>query len=353
MNVWKVTGIQGTRMDIASEMANVAWRDGGPSSRPASALTIGIVNNMPETAFEATNRQFVSLVGAGAKDLPIEIRGYRLPYLDTERASLRPPLLHFEDLDALYDEPPDALIVTGLNPTRADITLEPFWGDLAKLVHWAHEQVPSTLLSCLAAHAAAVALHGMVRMPLPAKSSGVFAQTVDRSHFLTRDMDDGVSFPHSRFNDIPSSDLLRHGYDIVVASRESGWTIATREESGRLFVLLQGHPEYASTTLLREYRRDVSEYLRGTTSAYPEIPVGYLDRAGEERLHALRREHERARSTMDARRFPFRSLCRHVRAHWQDTAALLFANWVADVCRRRHRLNDALEFHRECVRNPV
>lgn len=348
-----MTGIQGTRMDIASEKANVAWRGARPSTRPAGALTIGIVNNMPVTAFEATNRQLVSLLAAGAKGLPIEIRGYRLPHLDTAEASLRPPLRHFEDLDALYDELPDALIVTGLNPTCADITLEPFWGDLAKLVQWAHEEVPSTLLSCLAAHAAVVTLHGTARVPLPAKSSGVFAQTIDRSHFLTRHMGDRVSFPHSRFNDIPSNDLLRHGYDIVVASPESGWTIATREESGRLLVLLQGHPEYASTTLLREYRRDVSEYLRGTTSAYPEIPVGYLNRGGEERLHALRREHERARSAMDARPFPFRSLCRHVRAHWQDAAALLFANWLDDVCLRRHRFNDASEVHRACERTRV
>jgi homoserine O-succinyltransferase/O-acetyltransferase len=29
-----------------------------------------------------------------------------------------------------------------------------------------------------------------------------------------------------------------------------------------LFVLLQGHPEYDSATLLREYRRDVGRFLR-------------------------------------------------------------------------------------------
>ena len=229
---------------------------------------------MPDAAFDATTRRLLSLVHAGAEGLPIEVRGYRLPHLGTEQASPSSPLLRYEDLHALYDEPPDALFVTGARPTATDITLEPFWGDLAKLIKWACERVPSTLLSCLASHAAAVALHGIERTPLPSKRCGVFEQEVDRSHFLMRRLGASVSLPHSRFNDISSEDLLRHGYDILVASADSGWTVATREESGRLLVLLQGHPEYSSTTLLREYRRDVNEYLQGTASDLSGDPGG-------------------------------------------------------------------------------
>jgi homoserine O-succinyltransferase/O-acetyltransferase len=303
-------------------------------TRPSRVLTIGIVNNMPDAAFDATTRRLLTLVHAGAEGLPIEVRGYRLPHLGTDQSSHSSHLLRYEDLHALYDEPPDALVVTGARPTSADITLEPFWGDLAKLIKWAWERVPSTLLSCLASHAAAVALHGIQRTPLPSKRCGVFEQEVDRSHFLMKELGASVSLPHSRFNDISPEDLLRHGYDILVASPDSGWTVASREESGMLLVLLQGHPEYSSTTLLREYRRDVNEYLQGTTSLYPEIPVGYLDPAGEDRLLALRRVHECAQPGEAVSPFPFRPMCSYIRADWQGTASRLFANWVIDAGRR-------------------
>jgi homoserine O-succinyltransferase/O-acetyltransferase len=321
-------------------------------TRPSRALIIGIVNNMPDAAFDATTRRLLSLVHGGAEGLPIEVRGYRLPHLGTEQASPNSSLLRYEDLHALYDEPPDALFVTGARPTATDITLEPFWGDLAKLIKWACERVPSTLLSCLASHAAAVALHGIERTPLPSKRCGVFEQEVDRSHFLMRRLGVSVSLPHSRFNDISSEDLLRHGYDILVASADSGWTVATREESGRLLVLLQGHPEYSSTTLLREYRRDVNEYLQGTTLVYPEIPVGYLDRAGEERLLALRGVHQCAQPAVEVSPFPFRPMCSYIRADWQDTASQLFANWVVDAG-RRCGLDHGSEMDRERERNDL
>ena len=34
----------------------------------------------------------------------------------------------------------------------------------------------------------------------------------------------------------------------------------------KLFVFFQGHPEYESDTLLREYRRDMGRYFRGETT---------------------------------------------------------------------------------------
>ena len=56
-----------------------------------------------------------------------------------------------------------------------------------------------------------------------------------------------------------------------------------------LFVLLQGHPEYDSTTLLREYRRDVGRFLRREREDYPALPRHYLDGPSERSLEAFRR----------------------------------------------------------------
>ncbi len=63
--------------------------------------------------------------------------------------------------------------------------------------------------------------------------------------------------------------------------------MAARERAGRMLVLVQGHPEYAPTLLLREYRRDMRRYIEGSVAAPPQIPTSYVDEAGEELLRAV------------------------------------------------------------------
>ncbi len=61
---------------------------------------------------------------------------------------------------------------------------------------------------------------------------------------------------------------------------------ARHEPSFHLF--LQGHPEYAADTLLREYRRDVGRYLRGERADYPAMPQGYFGGEAVDRIEAFR-----------------------------------------------------------------
>ncbi len=303
------------------------------SEGPHRPIRIGFVNNMPDAAFEDTFQQFAALIGSSTSRLPADISCYYIPTVPRSAAVLETASVPYEDVECLYDSPPDALVVTGTEPRCAELSDEPYWDALAGLLRWAESVVPSTLLSCLASHAAVLALDGIRRSRLPSKQSGVFNHVVDRVDPLAHGLGSKVAFPHSRLNEIPVSELRAHQYRLVVSSDRTGWTVAARERRGRLLVLLQGHPEYKATTLLKEYRRDVRRFLDGFTAVHPEQPFGYLDRTGVKLLKAFR---ERCESSAppSAEDFPYEAAVEHIRASWDNSSRQLLLNWMADAQER-------------------
>jgi len=125
----------------------------------------------------------------------------------------------------------------------------------------------------------------------------------------------------------------------VVESEESGWTVAARERQGRILVLLQGHPEYAPTTLLREYRRDIRRFARGSLLTYPEVPSHYVDRGGVDLLEAIRAAKSHGPRGASGDGFPFDAAARHVVAGWEHASVQFFANWMIDAHRRATKLS--------------
>jgi homoserine O-succinyltransferase/O-acetyltransferase len=81
--------------------------------------------------------------------------------------------------------------------------------------------------------------------------------------------------PHSRWNDVPEDALVAAGYTIVTKSPEIGVDTFVKDDQS-LSVLLQGHPEYESATLSREYRRDVGRFLRRERDNYPAVAFVYV-----------------------------------------------------------------------------
>ena len=192
------------------------------------------------------------------------------------------------------------------------------------------------MLSCLAAHAAALLFDGIERHTLAVKCSGVFVQAIRTDHPLTEGLGGLVRMPHSRLNDLPSALLQADGYANLIESPEMTWTVAVKDRGSRTFVLIQGHPECSTTSLLREYRRDLQRFLRGERSAVPAIPVGYVD-AGSHRLL----ESFAARVLADPsdpeliREFPFEPVEQRLVNTWHDAGARLYANWLRLIQRRR------------------
>ena len=153
----------------------------------------------------------------------------------------------------------------------------------------------------------------------------------DRLDPLAAGLPDVVPIPHSRVNDVPEAALIDAGYRMVVGSSDAGWSVAAREQGDALFVLCQGHPEYGTLSLLREYRRDVRRFLFGRGAVpYPRLPDGYL---GEEAVEILTKFERRASATdMDPRQlwptFPFEEVAATVENTWAPISATLYANWL-------------------------
>ena len=327
----------GNRAKVAvPTWAEMDGRSGDPDPRVPAAprpqvLRVGLVNNMPEAAFNETHDSFAGLLAAGARGVEIELRCYRIPATSRGSAMFDTGPCVYRDVEDVYLDPPDALVVTGTEPVMPDLTDERYWGALATLLHWAEATVPSTWLSCLAAHGALRALDQADRVRLSVKRSGVFPQAVNQSHPLARGLGVRAAFPHSRWNEVPGRCVRSLGYEIVVGTAAGEWTVAARERSGRMLVLAQGHPEYAPTMLLREYRRDMRRFIEGTVPVPPQIPTRYVDGTGEELLRAWSASAERLSLDEWSHAFPIDSVADHMVASWADAAVGLFANWLEDA----------------------
>ncbi len=314
----------------------------GSRFRPAAGhrqgLTIGLLNNMPDPALEATELQFTALLGAAAGSSTVRLRFSSLPEVPRGPAARARIDSSYWPLDELLAERPDALIVTGAEPRTATLEEEPYWPRLARLIEWAETHTASTVWSCLAAHAVAQALHGVRRRRLPEKRFGVFAHRVQAEHPLLAGIRAPLLTPHSRWNDLPVDALAGAALSILSSSPETGADlfVSTRRS---LLVCFQGHPEYEPATLLKEYRRDVGRYLRGEQPAWPTLPGGYLTPEALRLIGAFRGRAETARDPALLAEFPMAILAAGLEARWQPQAVAIYRNWlkyVATASERTH-----------------
>lgn len=294
-------------------------------SKP-TRIDIGLVNNMPDAALSATERQFQALLRAAAGDLDVRLTLYTLP--EVPRTDFgREQVSRYADLRDLWTSHHDGLIVTGTEPRAADLRDEPFWDSLTKVLEWAEGHTYSTILSCLAAHAGILHLDGIARRPLGDKRFGVYECVRVSDHPLTAAAPSRLQMPQSRWNEVPEEALLACGYRVLTRSEEAGVDSFVKQGKS-LFVFFQGHPEYEATTLLLEYRRDIGRFLRRERETYPPLPHGYFDEETVAALTALR-----DRALLDRREellteFPIAMAAGKVTNTWRSTAESLYGNWL-------------------------
>jgi homoserine O-succinyltransferase len=294
-----------------------------------AVLTIGLLNNMPDGALQATERQFMRLLRAAAGNTRIHLHCFSLPSITRSQTAQQHVETHYTDVADLGRLHIDGLIVTGAEPNAATLREEPFWRDLAGIVDWAQTNTRSTIWSCLAAHAAVLHLDGIERQRLPVKCSGVYDCAKVSPHWLTKDIPSRLKISHSRLNGLRASDLLARGYQLLTQSAEAGVDIFARQMRSQ-FVYFQGHPEYDALSLEREYLRDISRYLAGKRDDFPAFPAGYFDAETENKLadFAVRAGAER-RPALSAE-LPERTLRQDDSAEAPVTA--LFRNWLGYLC---------------------
>jgi homoserine O-succinyltransferase len=284
------------------------------------------MNNMPDAALDATERQFRVLLGEAAKGFSVHLTLYTLPEVPRTEFG-RQQVSRYSHIDDLWDRHHDGLIVTGTEPLAADLKDEPFWGSLTRVLEWAEQHTHSTILSCLAAHAGILHIDGIVRRPLGDKRFGVFECVRVSDHPLTAAAPNRLQMPHSRWNEIPEEALLACGYRVLTRSEDAGVDAFVKQRKS-LFVFFQGHPEYEAITLLLEYRRDIGRFLRRERETYPPMPQGYFDQETVEALTRLRERSLSDRREELLAEFPIATAAGKVTNNWRSTAEGLYRNWL-------------------------
>jgi homoserine O-succinyltransferase/O-acetyltransferase len=294
--------------------------------RAPNCVTVGLINNMPDAALKSTERQFVDLMRESTRNTVVRLLLFSIPEVPRSDTALQDMAGRYRDVGELWDTRVDGLIVTGTEPRSRDLRDEPYWDALGQVIDWAREHAPSTIWSCLAAHAAVLRSDGIERQLLPQKCSGVFDCEVIGSHPMTRGAAAPMPIPHSRLNDLPERALQSCGYRILSRSTVAGVDMFVKQE--RSFnVFLQGHPEYEAGSLLREYRRDIDRYLCGEREHYPAAPQGYFDEESMAWANAFRNRALAERDGELIKAFPMRELDARLESRWRSTAAAIYENW--------------------------
>lgn len=297
-------------------------------------LHIGFLNMMPDAALEATERQFIRLVGNCNRIAQFYVYPFSLPGLNRGAQAQAYIDEFYCDFEDLKRQGLDGLIITGANVANPALEQEAFWEPLMDVVRWSEHNVASTLCSCLATHALLKYQHGIDRQPLASKKWGVYSHRVMApEHPLLRDINTRFDAPHSRHNDISRVQLQDAGLTVLAESAEGGVHMAVSPDGFRV-VYFQGHPEYDANSLLKEYKREVLRFLGGELDAPPPFPENYLP---AEAQAIARRFVEEAAATAargePVRNFPESELEPMLDNTWGDTAKAIFNNWLGLIYR--------------------
>ncbi len=294
--------------------------------------TCALVNNMPDGAFVQTEGQFLDLLDVGSGDQDLDVRLYAMPGVPRGDATALRIAERYRPVADLYEHPPHMVIVTGANPVEPRLEDEPIWEDLTRLLTWASGAVPSMLLSCLSAHSALTVFDGLERESLPVKCTGVFVQQTRPGDPMTVGMGRSVFLPHSRVSTVSTDRVRAAGWDVPLESETVGWSVATRRVQRCDVVLVQAHPEYGPTSLLREYQRDLRRFVRHEREDLPVLPSHCAAPEDMAQLEELQRRitgGERDPALFES--FPFAGVEGRAPWGWRSVATRLYANWLATV----------------------
>lgn len=302
---------------------------------PANAVRIAFINNMPDSALEDTEVQFLELLESAAGTIPVQVKLLSLPGVPRGDRGQQHLNYCYSGSDALGDCRFDALIMTGTEPRSRDLRDEPYWSALGDVLDWAERNTVSTVLSCLAAHAAVLHSDGIPRHPLSEKQFGVFGYARTGEHPLTTGAPKVIRNPHSRWNEVQEDALVSCGYDVLTRSDEEGVDLFVKKKKNSLFVSFQGHPEYGVQTLLKEYRRDIRRFVKGERETYPAVPQDYFDVASTKLLTDFQDRALSAPSEELMATFPETALGSTLENSWRSSATCLYRNWLRYVVSNR------------------
>jgi homoserine O-succinyltransferase len=300
-------------------------------------MHIGLLNMMPDKALEATERQFLRLVGESNQIAQFYVHPFTLKEIKRNETGQAHVNKYYMDIETIKEQGLDALIITGANVIGHELSAQAFWNPLREFTEWAYENVTSTLCSCLATHALLEFRYGLKRRPLADKRWGVYPhRVVDKTHPLVSGVNTRFDVPHSRFNQVDREQFEQAGLDILVESEEAGVHLAVSEDGFRI-VFCQGHPEYDANSLMKEYKREIGRFIFEDMKEYPPQPRNYfnglncaiLDEYKDRVLHTKRND-------LAAPEFPEHLLVSTLDNTWHDSAEAVINNWIGKVYQITH-----------------
>ena len=147
-------------------------------------------------------------------------------------------------------------------------------------------------------------------------------------HPLLHGINTRFDVPHSRWNAITSAQLRNAGVQVLIEALEGDFHLGVSPDGFRL-VFLQGHPEYDRTSLLKEYKRELTRYAVGELHDIPPYPEHYLP------AEAARSAQGHVEQLVIAREagappppFPEDAITPLLDNTWSDTGKVIFDNWL-------------------------
>lgn len=301
-------------------------------------VKIGFFNMMPDAALTATERQFFRLLCSN-DNINCYVYPFRCDELDRSEHAHAYLKQHYQSLENIQHAGLDALVVTGANITESKLAQESFWQPLKSLLLWSKSHLKSTLCSCLATHAAMQVYYDVQRRHMGDKCWGVFEHHVTTpDHELLTGVEKQLFMVHSRYNDVSADDFLTHNIKPLICSNQAGVQLAAEEDHS--VVYFQGHPEYDDISLLKEYKREIIRFLNAERSDYPPLPANYFDQPAILVAQAFQAEVKAGVADIKMiEKFPESQLQAGIESHWQDSATLIFSNWLASLVDNSDRLS--------------
>lgn len=293
------------------------------SNQDIRSMHIGLLNMMPDAALEATERQFFRLVGSN-QILQLKMHPFSLPSIPRGEKAAQHIKKYYNSFEEITKLGLDGLIITGANVEGEDLSTQVFFKELTQVVRWAVDNVASTLCSCLATHAVMEILYNEKRSKMAEKYWGVFHHnTTSFAHPLIKGVNSDFFVPHSRFNKIDTKQFTQNGCQILVENN-TGVHIALSPDLLKV-VFFQGHPEYDTISLLKEYKREIIVFLNGD-GKYPVFPKNYLNKQAQAIL--LEFKDNLLDGSMQITDFPEQLLLPMISNNWTTDTKIIMNNWV-------------------------
>jgi len=165
------------------------------------------------------------------------------------------------------------------------------------------------------------------------KSWGVFAHTIANPiHPLMTGLDDGFMGPHSHIYDLPLQKIKGSEIEILAYNDQAGFFIASSNDIK--LILYQGHPEYDRISLLKEYQREIANFLSGLRSDYPPLPENYFSKAAIPVLENFKKK----MLLKKVQEFPEDHLSKFIKDSWMEPGKILYKNWLNILVKKKGEL---------------